>query len=618
MTINSETRSLDRASLMVLGLLSVLTVMLYWPALGGPLLLDDKSVIAPLLTAGQRSQSWQLFLFSDSGPLGRPLAMASFILNAIGSLDLRYWKATNLAVHVVNGVLVYRLFAGLAAVSGRSAAAARVLAVGGTGLWLLHPLHISTVMYLSQRMTELATLFALLALVLYVEGRRLGVEGRGARVAIGAAIFVCTPLAAFSKEVGLLTPFYLLALECCVFNGEQWPRPVWLKRLLAACTLLPLLVAAIYFATHWHRSFVGPYSLRDFGPLERLLTEARVVLGYLGWIVAPRSTALGFYHDDVAIATWPPQWASLAAPAVLFTLVAVAWRWRARAPLAAFGVLLFFAGHALESSIFPLELVFEHRNYLPSIGICLVLAAASAHWLEARRATLLLAVLTLLYGLVSASMTPTWGNDGALAVSFVRSHPDSRRARAQLVEWLLGRGDVVNATRVLGQAEDVAAQLHRLRIACVAGESTLKQGAALRAAAALARPDDMSVEILLWLVNQVLDGACGLDSDALVTTLEAIRDRPLSHNSRFLLYMGAAQLRHARGEHERAAQAAAFAAQLVPRDPYPLYLGVEIALDAGDSGAARKLLDAARVRARHQAADFSRMDASLEAQLKAR
>lgn len=614
----TEQRAIEAVGVAVLGVLWILAVMLYWPALGGPLLLDDSTVIEPLLKAADLGQDWRLFLFSDSGPLGRPLAMASFIANAQSSPDLRYWKATNLALHLLNGALVYALFASLACLTGRPRAAATVLAAGGTALWLLHPVHVSTVMYLAQRMTELATLFGLLAMLLYIHGRRRGLGTLGGRLAVASAVLVCTPAAALCKEIGLLTPFYLLALEACIFAPAQWPRPPWLRALLAACTALPLLLAAIYLASHWHTQFAGPYSLRDFSPLERLLTEARVLCGYLAWLVAPRRAALGFYHDDVAIAHWPPTLMTLAAIVALLALGVLAWRSRQRAPLFAFGVLLFFIGHALESSIFPLELVFEHRNYLPATGICLVLAAAATHWLDARRATLLLGAFALAYALVTASMTPTWGNDGALHAALAAQHPQSPRARATLVEWLLGRGELDAAMRVLGNASDAGAQLHRLRIACVRDRDGSAQAGALSAAAGMTRPDAMSVEILLWLASEVLDGRCALDSEALLATFEAVRDRPLSHNSRFQLYVSSAQLRHARGEHAAAAQAAAFAARLVPDDPYPLYLAVEIALDAGDRAAARRLLDAARQRARGQHGDFSRMDAGLEAQLEGR
>ena len=616
--MGTEARFFDQRGLFALTALLFLTVLLYMPALPGPLLLDDSTVIEPLLSLAQRGHDWRSFLFNDSGPLGRPLAMASFIFDAAVHGDhLRHWKATNLALHAVNGVLIYALLMALGQAIGRDQAALRVLAVGSAALWLLHPLNVSTVMYLTQRMTQLSTLFSLLALLLYARGRLAGAKTVRAQGLILTAVFICTPLAAFSKEIGLLTPYYLALLEVCVFAGQASPRPRWLRILLVTITVLPLVVAAVYLASHWSSRIVGPYALREFGPLERVLTEAHVVLRYLGWIVMPRRAAFGFFHDDVAIAHWPPNFATLVALCALASILAVAWCWRQRAPLVAFGVLLFFCAHALESTVFPLELVFEHRNYLPAIGICLALAAATIQLLTLRHGSVLLASLALLYGLVTATMTPTWGHEGTLYASFFHDHPRSLRARGTFVEWLLARGDLVNAERVLGTSHDRAAQLHRLRLACLRDGKAGQALAALNAVASAPRPDDMTIQILLWLARQAQDGPCVIDADRVVRTIEAIRDRPLSTNSRLRLYVVSAQLRHRAGDLVKAGLAAATAAEIVPGDPYPRLLGAEIALDANDRRSARTLLEHARDLARTQHEEFEAMLLSLEARLQA-
>lgn len=97
-----------RAQRTALAILAVTAIGLYLPALPGPLLLDDRYIIQPLLDAVTHGDSLWLYLFSESGPFGRPLAMASFILNAtFAGPDLRYWKATSLAIHLLNGGLVY-------------------------------------------------------------------------------------------------------------------------------------------------------------------------------------------------------------------------------------------------------------------------------------------------------------------------------------------------------------------------------------------------------------------------------------------------------------------------------------------------------------------------------
>ena len=185
-----------RAQRTALAILAVTAIGLYLPALPGPLLLDDRYIIQPLLDAVTHGDSLWLYLFSESGPFGRPLAMASFILNAtFAGPDLRYWKATSLAIHLLNGGLVYLTTVTLALLAATPARAARALGLATAALWLLHPLHVSTVMYLSQRMTALSTLFALAAMLLYARGRRAGADTRGGALQIVAALLLATPLA---------------------------------------------------------------------------------------------------------------------------------------------------------------------------------------------------------------------------------------------------------------------------------------------------------------------------------------------------------------------------------------------------------------------------------------
>ena len=128
--------------------------VLYLPALSGPLLLDDTTVLGPLLEGDAADHGWLTHLFSDSGPLGRPLAMATFAANAVLNGDgLWYWKATNALIHTAIGVALFMLFAELFYACGSTMRSARAVALFGALIWLVHPLHVSTVMYTVQRMT---------------------------------------------------------------------------------------------------------------------------------------------------------------------------------------------------------------------------------------------------------------------------------------------------------------------------------------------------------------------------------------------------------------------------------------------------------------------------------
>ena len=182
----------DRCTLL-LGVVAVITVWLYLPAAGGPQLLDDRHVIGPLLEAGAQAEPWQAHLLSPTGPLGRPLSMASFVLNAkLNGDDLRAWKYTNLAIHIAIGLVLYLLFLDLGRVTGAPRSSAKIAALSGAALWMLHPLHVSTVMYTVQRMTQLAALFSVLGMLCYVRARSDHIARRSGRIKLLAAFFLFT------------------------------------------------------------------------------------------------------------------------------------------------------------------------------------------------------------------------------------------------------------------------------------------------------------------------------------------------------------------------------------------------------------------------------------------
>ena len=181
----------------------------------------------------------------------------------------------------------------------------------------------------------------------------------------------------FTKENAALLPlFYLLADRVCFPATPYWR---WLSRPGRGGRLtrgaLWLLAAAAAGLLAW---YVAPgYAVRPFTLTERVLTEGRVLWFYLGLFALPRINALGLYHDDIAISTGLlTPWTTLPALLGLAALTWLGFRLLRRAPLVGFGLLWFLTGHLMESTLIPLEIAHEHRNYLPLVG----LACASA-WL---------------------------------------------------------------------------------------------------------------------------------------------------------------------------------------------------------------------------------------------
>ncbi|MGH9956963.1 MAG: hypothetical protein ACREBC_07515, partial [Pyrinomonadaceae bacterium] len=373
------------------------------------------------------------------GPLARPLSMLSFALNHyFHGLDPFYFKLTNLIVHLATGValffalrLLLELFRrrhGVLAATQRD-----WIALAVTAAWLLHPLNLTSVLYIVQRMTALAAMFSLLSLVLYLYGRLRQFEHKSAWIFIGIAFGVTYPLGVLSKENALLLPVFLLLAEWLLL-GFHAPKTLTRRALMVLYVITVGLPALAFFSFLVLRFdwLLATYDYRTFDLGERLMTEARVIWFYLALILLPRLSALGLYHDDIAISRGlldPPStlWAILG----LFALLAIALRVRRKAPMLSFGILFFLAGHSMESTVFSLEIAHEHRNYVPMIGILLALFYYLLHPGLASKFILLRRSAACVFLILMASLTAlranAWGDPLHHVVLDAAYHPRSSR-----------------------------------------------------------------------------------------------------------------------------------------------------------------------------------------------
>jgi protein O-mannosyl-transferase len=339
--------------------LLALTVWVYWPGLSGPLLLDDVENLRPLDDLGQGLMSWRdLVLTNASGTLGRYVSMASFAANYLTSGgDVWSLKYTNLMVHLLCGTLVFWLGGRLFAQARLRAAWAFALAAAA--LWLFAPILVSTVLYVVQRMAQLATLFVLAGLLSYVAGRQAVAlhRVRGSALIL-SAFLLWMPLAAFSKENGVLLPLLTLVIEAFFFQfrGDRYSRGL-LAAIFTVFLAVPGALALLKLALDPGFVTAG-YAARNFTFQERVLTEPRVLFTYISALVFPYGPALGLYHDDYSVSTglFSPLTTAVAITAWLTALV-VPWLTKSSiARFLGFGLTFFLAGQALESTIFPLEL----------------------------------------------------------------------------------------------------------------------------------------------------------------------------------------------------------------------------------------------------------------------
>lgn len=422
----------------IAGACLILLVALYWSGFHGSFFFDDGPTI--LVPEDVRLETLSLdsvrraLISGSSGPSGRPLSQISFALNYYFSgFDPFVFKATNAAIHATNSLLIFFLSMRLLSMARPVLSALSLQLSAGfvAVVWLLHPIQLLPVLHVVQRMTSLSALFLLAALLLHVDARER--EAKLGSLGLVVAWGILWPLSFISKETGALFPVFVLAYELVLRRTAQGGLDTF-ARVLTGVVLAAGIGAAMYAFSPLGQWLWGGYELRPFSIYERLLTEGRVLWLYLGLIFAPRLKAFGLYHDDIALSHGVlDPWTTLPALLGLAGLVVLAWWTRKRAPLVTFGIIWFFVGHALESTVLPLEIAHEHRNYVPLYGLLLPVAWGLARLTSQaglrRTLGLTIAAVVVIYpAYVTALRSHLFGDEVRRTQIEAQYHPESARA----------------------------------------------------------------------------------------------------------------------------------------------------------------------------------------------
>ena len=629
---NAGARLESRWVLIALGTLVVLTGAIYWPGLSGDLVLDDSSTLEPIARLARGELTWHEALFQHDN--FRPLSMASYVANWLITGD-RVWplKLTNLVIHLLCGVLVFflseRLLASpVANVDHRR----RWVALWIAACWLLAPLHVSTVLYVTQRMAALATLFSLAALLAYVAGRERIAEDRVrglGLIALGLAVF--GPLAILSKENGILVPILIIVFELFFSSSTQVPQAIRLaRRALALAVAVTMLIGIVTVIAAPNVIFVS-YDYRPFTLWERVLSEWRILFDYLAnLLLLPGGSPFGIYHDDYpqSHGLLEPASTLLAGAAWLAVLIA-GWLTRGtRTGLLVFGLWFYLAAHGLESTLLPLELYFEHRNYLPSVGIFFSLGYGAYLLLSRARLKRMVAAALILvpigYGAITVHRVLVWQSWERMLFAALEHYPDSARVHTGLANLYVNRGELEEALLHLDRAgtrpgaAELGLAIHAVSAHCLTGRPPPPS---VYDGLARSRPSDdfYTVNALAWLTNAVDRGECRvLDLARLAGNLHAAFEgvkQSGSHGKFWLLHTHTARLLAAAGRKRDALPHLDRASLLAPERLEAGLLAVRYRLDLDDLDAAKKTLIALKQRDSGRIASQSRLIEEYQRQL---
>ncbi|WHZ19245.1 MAG: hypothetical protein OJF55_001394 [Rhodanobacteraceae bacterium] len=415
-----------------------------------------------------------------------------------------------------------------------------IAALFGAGAWLLHPLLVSTTLYIVQREAMLPATFVLIGMLGWMASREALARGHVKRALAGMALsaWLCTLLAVLCKANGALLPLLLLLAEWIVLSRRPMPSARTQRqhrRAVAVFLVLPSVLVIAYLLYLLPRSLAAPIADRGWSAGQRLLTEPRVVTDYLRLLFIPHAHSTGLFNDQFAISkNWLHPASTLPCIALILVLIGAGFALRKKYPAIALALLFYFAAQLMESGWIPLELYFEHRNYLPAmllfwpIGLWLG-RPGSLRFLRVGAAALILAVLATL----TLQRATLWGDGFRQAQVWAAINPDSARAQANaaLYDMQHDRPRLAAARLRLSlprHPDDIQAPINLIGAECKLG--AVQPQTLARAEFALAHTRVGGQAAFNWF-NEALDmashHACsGLDFAALQATLDAARRNP--------------------------------------------------------------------------------------------
>ena len=309
--------------------------------------------------------------WGGGGKLYRPAACLSFALNYyFGGTQVFGYHLINLTVHFLSSLFLFlfiRNTLNLPLLKTRYGPNAYSIALLATVLWAISPIQTEAVTYVVQRMTSMAGMFYIMALYFYLKGNTA--QQKKVKIAHFVLCLFCGVLAIGSKENAIMLLPSIFLFDLLLIKGatvRNLKRYSFLLLIMVIVILIAVLLIERSFILDPEKIFLG-YNIRGFTLLERLLTEPYIVLFYMSLLLYPIPSRFCFAHD-ISLSRGlvdPPT--TLIAILIIFMLLGLA-LWKAkRWPLISFCILFFFMNHAIESTVLPLELAFEHRNYTPSM-----------------------------------------------------------------------------------------------------------------------------------------------------------------------------------------------------------------------------------------------------------
>jgi tetratricopeptide (TPR) repeat protein len=415
----------------LLMLLAALVIFVYADTLTAPFIFDDRNNIEenPHIRISRLTLKGLAAAAFDSPSHRRPVANISFALNYyFHGYNVVGFRLVNIVIHVISGILLYFFIQATFRTPALRSGDRHTMWISffAAAVWMVHPVQTQSISYMVQRMNSLAAMFYILSFLLYAHFRMNPQKSTKGYLLSGCIL--AGILALGSKENTATLPFFIILYEWYFFGNLSLK---WIKDRIPKLALLLLLLAIIvliYLGVDPIDQILAGYQFRNFTPLQRILTEFRVVIFYISLFFWPHPSRLNLDHDFALSYSLMNPATTLFSMLTIAVLMVVAVITARNQRIISFCILWFLGNLVMESSIFGLEIVFEHRLYLPTMMCSLIIVLVVNRWLRPEwLKTAILCVLVIFGSVWTYERNKVWRDRITIWEDCIKKSPQKAR-----------------------------------------------------------------------------------------------------------------------------------------------------------------------------------------------
>jgi protein O-mannosyl-transferase len=414
-----------------------------------PMIKTSEAIIQPSKFCSGKSMLPEQKYFCDLLRM-RYIGYLTFAFNyKVHNLNEFGYHVINLLIHILNGILVYFLVMQTLrtpVMKKSEITHAGLIPLFSALLFVLHPIQTQAVTYIVQRFTSLATSFYLLSLLIYIIWR-LSDKKLSRNLTIYILSIISAVLAMKTKEIAFTLPVIIILYEFLFFEGNKKIRIASLVPFILTMFIIPVGALGLLAQQNGLINDINESTkvMTVMSRWDYLYTQLRVIITYLRLIIFPVNQNLDYNYPLYTSFFDGEVLSSFLALLVLF-MCAIYLLYRSKQGnyvlrLISFGILWFFITISVESSFIPIaDVIFEHRVYLPSVGLFVAIVVSIVSFVDGyvsgKSATFFLAALIFLISIsfagASFARNRVWRDEITMWSDVVMKSPMKARVHNNL------------------------------------------------------------------------------------------------------------------------------------------------------------------------------------------